>query len=262
MRQNPMVNGWGSGFGPPRSSRSCFWSGLEPKWPVFTVQTQTAGGLPGPVANSILGNHPRMRSVTSILVLCWCRLLCDCRGIWLVPFVMVLGRCYFLDGCPRNWSVSVAWVPSMFTAFHTWSCTLRMLAPHLGRSLFPSTFDPLTGFVCFISCFFSYLPLFSCGTVPHHCVLSLPDENPVLGCISGQTAELEGAEPYTNSPVHLSQHPIEFLENELFWDQEGGMICLATQPWGSTHIVWINENSTRVRGNKSWDRLSVYFVVW
>jgi len=51
-RQNPRVDGYGYGFGPPRSSGSCFWTGLEPNRTVFPVQTRTAGGLPGPVANT------------------------------------------------------------------------------------------------------------------------------------------------------------------------------------------------------------------
>jgi len=53
IRQNPRVDGYGYGFGPPRSSGSGFWTGLEPNQTVFPVQTGTAGGLPGPVANTI-----------------------------------------------------------------------------------------------------------------------------------------------------------------------------------------------------------------
>jgi len=52
--QNPRVDGYGYGFGPPRSSGSGFWTGLEPNRTVFPVQTRTAGGLPGPVANTTL----------------------------------------------------------------------------------------------------------------------------------------------------------------------------------------------------------------
>ena len=51
-RRNPLVDGYGSGFGLPRVSWSVFWPGLEPNWSVFGVQTRTAGGLPGPVANT------------------------------------------------------------------------------------------------------------------------------------------------------------------------------------------------------------------
>jgi len=51
-RQNPRVDGYGYGFGPPRSSGSGFWKGLEPNRTVFPIQTRTAGGLPGPVANT------------------------------------------------------------------------------------------------------------------------------------------------------------------------------------------------------------------
>jgi hypothetical protein len=51
-RRNPRVDGYGSGFGPPRVCGSGFWPVLEPNRPVFAVQTRTAGELPGPVANT------------------------------------------------------------------------------------------------------------------------------------------------------------------------------------------------------------------
>ena len=50
--QNARVDGYGYGFGPPRNSGSGFWTGLEPNRTIFPVQTKTAGGLPGPVANT------------------------------------------------------------------------------------------------------------------------------------------------------------------------------------------------------------------
>jgi len=48
--QNQWVDGYGSGFGPPRCSGSGFWTSLEPNWTVLAVRSRTAGGLPGPVA--------------------------------------------------------------------------------------------------------------------------------------------------------------------------------------------------------------------
>jgi hypothetical protein len=51
-RQKPHVDRYGSGFGPPGVSGSGFWPGLESKRPVFAIQTRTAGGLLGPVANT------------------------------------------------------------------------------------------------------------------------------------------------------------------------------------------------------------------
>jgi len=51
-RHNPRVDGYGSGFGLPRCNRSRFWTGLEPNRTVLAVWTRTAGGLPGPVANT------------------------------------------------------------------------------------------------------------------------------------------------------------------------------------------------------------------
>jgi len=52
-QQNPWVDSYRSWFGPPRLSGSGFWTGPEPKRPVFEGQTRIAGGLPGPIANSI-----------------------------------------------------------------------------------------------------------------------------------------------------------------------------------------------------------------
>jgi len=51
---HPWVDRYGSGVGLPRAGRSRFWTGLEPNCPVFVVQIRTAGGLPGPVANTCL----------------------------------------------------------------------------------------------------------------------------------------------------------------------------------------------------------------
>jgi len=51
-RENPRVDRYGSGFGPPRRCGSDFWTVLEPNRTVYPVQTRTAGGLPGPVANT------------------------------------------------------------------------------------------------------------------------------------------------------------------------------------------------------------------
>ena len=50
--RNPQVDGYVSGFAPPRVCGSGFWPVLEPNRPVFAVQTRTAGGLPGPIANT------------------------------------------------------------------------------------------------------------------------------------------------------------------------------------------------------------------
>jgi len=54
-QRNLQVHGYGSGFGPPSICGSDFWTGLEPNWPVFAVRTWTTGGLPEPVASTILG---------------------------------------------------------------------------------------------------------------------------------------------------------------------------------------------------------------
>jgi hypothetical protein len=50
IRRNSRIDGYGSGFGPPRVSGSGFGTGLEPNRPVFGVQIRSAGWLPGHVA--------------------------------------------------------------------------------------------------------------------------------------------------------------------------------------------------------------------
>ena len=51
-QRNPRVDRYGTGFGPPRSSGSGPCTVQEPNRTNFLVQTQTTGGLPGPVANT------------------------------------------------------------------------------------------------------------------------------------------------------------------------------------------------------------------
>jgi len=50
--QTQQVDRYGPGFGPPRRCGSGFWTVPEPTQTVVLVQTRTAGGLPGPVANT------------------------------------------------------------------------------------------------------------------------------------------------------------------------------------------------------------------
>jgi hypothetical protein len=50
--QNPQVDGYGSGFGPPGCSVSDCWMDFNLNWSVYVVSTQTTGGLLGPVANT------------------------------------------------------------------------------------------------------------------------------------------------------------------------------------------------------------------
>jgi len=51
-QRNLSVDRYGSRFGLPRVCRSGFWMVLETNRPIFGVQTRTARGLPGPVANT------------------------------------------------------------------------------------------------------------------------------------------------------------------------------------------------------------------
>ena len=52
IRGNPRIDGNRSWFGLPTVIESGSRPGLEPNRPVFAVQTWTAGGFPGPVANT------------------------------------------------------------------------------------------------------------------------------------------------------------------------------------------------------------------
>jgi len=53
-RQNPQLDGYGSGFGPPRCSGSGLLTGLGLNETVLAVRTRTAGRLSGTVANTSL----------------------------------------------------------------------------------------------------------------------------------------------------------------------------------------------------------------
>jgi len=50
--QNPWMDGYTTGFGPPRGSGSGFQTGLEPKQPIFIVRAQTFGWFPEPVVDT------------------------------------------------------------------------------------------------------------------------------------------------------------------------------------------------------------------
>ena len=50
--QNPWVDWYWSGFGPPWGNRLGFWTGLEPNRSIVEVQTRTAGRLPGLIADT------------------------------------------------------------------------------------------------------------------------------------------------------------------------------------------------------------------
>jgi len=55
--QNSRVDGYRSGFGPPRRCGLGFWMVQKPNQSVFPVRSRTAGGLPGPVPNTIQQYH-------------------------------------------------------------------------------------------------------------------------------------------------------------------------------------------------------------
>jgi len=48
-QRNPQVDGYRSGFGPPRVSESGYWPGLEPNRPVFRSKPGPLAGYPDPL---------------------------------------------------------------------------------------------------------------------------------------------------------------------------------------------------------------------
>jgi len=107
-RRNPRVDGYGSRFGPPRVCGSGFWPVLEPNRPVFAVQTRTAGGLPGPVANTSQG-APR---ITKMMVM-------------KAKIVMQSAPPASNDGPQRN-SWGLTWEPVMSTGKRARMATMWM----------------------------------------------------------------------------------------------------------------------------------------
>jgi len=74
--QNLRVDGDGSGVGPPSSSGSGCWTGLEPNRTIILVQTRTAGRLPRPVANTTPGiseSQPHLITRNHIAQTWWTR---------------------------------------------------------------------------------------------------------------------------------------------------------------------------------------------
>jgi len=66
-RHNPQIDRYGSRFGPRWRSRSGFWTVLEPNGTSILIRTRTAGGLPGPVANTTHSTLSTQKTPTSFL---------------------------------------------------------------------------------------------------------------------------------------------------------------------------------------------------
>jgi len=107
---------------------------------------------------------------------------------------------------PSIRSVPFLLVQSMYLAFCFRHSNPTLLATLLGMLLLPMAVVPLAGYDCFISFSSPYLPISACGCRSHQPVLSIPNQNPLLGSICGETTELEGREPIVNTPPHLSRH--------------------------------------------------------
>jgi len=88
-QQNPWVDGYGSGVGPPIWSWSGLWVDSELNWTVSPVWTQTAGGFPGPIAND---------TPASCLLQCTSQLFFP--GDWSLPLSKALDRALgSIHGC-------------------------------------------------------------------------------------------------------------------------------------------------------------------
>jgi len=79
--RNREVDGYRSRFGAPGVSGLGFWMGLELNQPIVVVQTRTADGLAGPVANTNDQNTgSELRSNSCLLPGCWEN--CGENGLW------------------------------------------------------------------------------------------------------------------------------------------------------------------------------------
>jgi len=99
-REILQVDRYGSGFGPPRRCWSSFWTVLEPNRTIFLVRNRTAGGLPGPVANTTCDGYWWRWYGALITSKCGCASGCvqlidggkrdpECRGVESIDFVLL-----------------------------------------------------------------------------------------------------------------------------------------------------------------------------
>jgi len=130
----------------------------------------------------------------------------NCSRYKVGALCMVIGWCYFLGVCPDVWLVPSSLVPSMYQAYCIWHFYPTLLGASLRMLLLLSAFTLLAGLVLLIQFFSPYLAVLACGSLSHHSILSFPNQNPSLGSICGEAAELEGKEPIVNTLPHLSWH--------------------------------------------------------
>jgi len=133
-----------------------------------------------------------MSSVRFVTVLCWC--LSSCLRGRCLPYRYELGA----------FRPVLVWRPFLSVCFG-----IRSVPFELAMSMYPAYrirhYNP-TLLVSSTSCLSPYLPVLASGGLSHHSVLSLPNQNPRLGSICGETAELEGRELIINTPPHISRH--------------------------------------------------------
>lgn len=72
----------------------------------------------------------------------------------------------------------------------------------------------------FITFFSQYLPVFACGGLSHHYLLSFLNQNPCLGTIFGDTAEMECIAHVVITLPHCLQHWKGSHEKGRFWLEE------------------------------------------
>jgi len=132
-RQNPQDDGYEYGFGLQQSCGSGLWKVLEQNQSVYPVQTQTVGGLSGPVANTRWRWRSRQR---------WCGGRRWCSGRWFGRFGWRCAGAYVPPASLRILCcASLAWkaVSCMIFIKHCWVsfyCSLhRFMAKRLNASL-------------------------------------------------------------------------------------------------------------------------------
>ena len=102
-------------------------------------------------------------------------------------FFLVLGGHNVLLGLPSIRSLPI------------WFIILLCLADYIWYSI-PTLSTP------FISWFSPYFPVLAFGGLSHYSLLCFPNQNPRLGSICGETADLEGRVPYINTQPYIFQH--------------------------------------------------------
>jgi len=221
-RPKPRVDGYGSGFGLPRVSWSGCWTGLELNRPVFAVQTRTAGGLPGPIANTSHGaclipvQFPLLSFSAPCSLTPWLavhgfsasgRLLHLKKGIsWLLAEIAAFSLEVFFPATSSSWEIRLS--PSISLSIPPAVSTQQIVRMHS-----PSSFIPVLIAPVFAVGSLRFFPLDSSPLQAH---ASLPLKADVRGHQDLHSVALEGVSRWSWTVVST---------------QSGGLLVLLAGRW-------------------------------